>query len=295
MSPRKRRGKKERTEHETKKPGDRDLELASRRLAALQVDEWRALLAGGTVLEGDCRKLIRQIPDGSVDLVIADPPYGMGYQSHRSGNRKRFPPMENDEFEDALNLCAAMAPELDRVLKPDAHIYIFCRPLLIPPFVGHIRSGIQSFPWKWAGMLTYIKGRGMGANDGSAYVPGWEAVLWFQKGTRKLNGHPSDVIWVGKTVKPHMVHPAQKDVYGISVLVEVSSNPGEVVLDFTAGSGTTGAACRMTPEIARKVILMEKDPKYAAICRERMRLYGPVETELPTPLLSPRKRGESKK
>jgi len=282
-SPRKAAGKK-------KDSGRRDKglkPLASRtrqdkglKPARLGSDQWREKLAGCTVLEGDCRKLIKQIPEGSVDLIIADPPYGKDYQSHRKPKGQRLDPMMGDRTPgDATELLGKMAYEIARVLRPDGHLYIFCTPMQMANVLG----ALVQFPHE--ATLVYVTGRGMGDNTNQRYVSGWQAILFFHNGSkvggRKLNGHPSDVIWVGRTVKPHMVHPAQKDVYGISVLVEASSQPGEVVLDFTAGSGTTGVACRMCPDEARKVILMEIDPEHAKVCRERMRIYGKVETELP--------------
>lgn len=62
------------------------------------------------------------------------------------------------------------------------------------------------------------------------------------------------------------LHPTQKPVALMEYLIKTYTNEGETVLDFTAGSGTTGVACQ---NLNRNCILIEKEPKYCDIIRER--------------------------
>jgi site-specific DNA-methyltransferase (adenine-specific) len=66
---------------------------------------------------------------------------------------------------------------------------------------------------------------------------------------------------------PDKEHPTQKPVPLMSYLIETYSNPGDTVLDFCMGSGTTGIACQQT---GRNFIGIEQDPKYYEIAARRL-------------------------
>ena len=72
---------------------------------------------------GDCLEMMGEIEDGSVDLCIADPPYGMSYQSNRRVVKDKFARIAND---DTLAWLPDWMAEVDRVLKPDTAFYCFC-------------------------------------------------------------------------------------------------------------------------------------------------------------------------
>ena len=65
------------------------------------------------------------------------------------------------------------------------------------------------------------------------------------------------------------LHPTQKPVELMAYLIETYTNPGDVVLDFAMGSGTTGVACKLT---GREFIGVEKDPTIFNVAQERLRL-----------------------
>lgn len=220
-----------------------------------------------TILEGDCRTILPQMPAESVDLVVADPPYGKDYQSHRTKTRR--PKIESDGvLEKAVALLNDVAPELYRVLKADAHCYVFSA----GEYDLYFMTPFTAAGFTVSERLVWLRGRTMGDTTGQSYVSAYETVWWFTKGNRKLNGHPANVIKIPKSSRE--LHPTQKNIYGLSELIINSSQAGEVVLDPFAGSGSVGAACRLCPDEARKVILIEKDPGNVAIIRERMKIYG---------------------
>jgi DNA modification methylase len=241
--------------------------------------QWRERVPECTVLHGDCRDLLRRIPKGGVDLIVADLPYGKAYQSNRK--RVRGEAIAGDEsLEAVIKLLREISRDLARVLRDDGHCYLFSDPLvapLLPPIVSEASYGglVYRQPLAW------VKGRGMGATDGSRYVGGWEMVLWFtREQKRPLNGHPSDAVWVGRTTRNDL-HPTQKDVLGLTTVIEASSLPGEIVLDFCAGSGSTGIACQIGCDVARRTILMDIDSAHCQTMRKRIGAYGPVADHLP--------------
>lgn len=83
----------------------------------------------------------------------------------------------------------------------------------------------------------------------------------------KNNGsrYPRSVLKINRETG---LHPTQKPVALIEYLIKTYTNEGEIVLDFTAGSGTTGVACK---KLNRNFILIEKDPEYVKICEDRIK------------------------
>ena len=74
-------------------------------------------------------------------------------------------------------------------------------------------------------------------------------------------------IWQSKSSNTGKWHPTEKPLDIISRIINTSSNEGDLILDCLAGSGTTGVACK---NLGRNYILIEKEPKYVAICNERL-------------------------
>ena len=80
--------------------------------------------------------------------------------------------------------------------------------------------------------------------------------------------YPTNVIRISNANFPERgLHPTQKPVDLMAYLVRTYTNPGETVLDFTMGSGTTGVACLQEN---RNFIGIEKEPKYFDIARQRI-------------------------
>ena len=79
--------------------------------------------AGVLIMQGDCLKLLKDIPDGSVDMVLTDPPYGIDYQSQWKKNKADWmPKIKNDKrpFTDFL-------PLIKRILRPSGCVMVFTR------------------------------------------------------------------------------------------------------------------------------------------------------------------------
>lgn len=232
------------------------------------IEAWKRSLSEVTIWEGDCRELIKRIPDESIDCIITDPPFGVDYQSNRRTASAKLAKIKGDDTIEAVeDLIREMYFDLYRVLKPDSLCYIFCSWEMVShirPYLDHGENGLRMFD-----LLVWNRGRGTGALDGSSYINSWDAVLVFAKGKPKLNGHPANYIKAGRPAK--CVWPSQKAVPGLERLLKDSTKPGDVVLDFCAGSGSLGVACQMMEfdDGARKAILMELDPAGVEICRER--------------------------
>jgi site-specific DNA-methyltransferase (adenine-specific) len=228
--------------------------------------------------QGDCLEVMKSIPDGSVDMVLMDPPYGTTACKWDS-----VIPLES------------MWEQLKRIIKPNGAIVMTAS----QPFTTTlIASNMKMFKYCWVwektmatgGLLaksrpmkahedisvfynkqpTYNQQRG----DGEAYSrkEGVKkgSVIGDKEGgyVTKSNGGrcPRSVV---KIANPNAgsLHPTQKPVALMEYLIKTYTNEGETVLDFTMGSGTTGVACVNT---GRKFIGIELDEDYFEIAKSRI-------------------------
>lgn len=191
----------------------------------------------GHWVQADARQILPQLHAESVDLIITDPPYASLDKHRARGTTTRlqrgwFNTIPNDEFGEIF-------AQLHRVLKKNAHLYVFCDDETRRVFVPLAEAAGFTY-WK---SLVWDKARiGMGYH----YRAQHEYVLFFEKGKRPLNdlGVP-DVLRVAGA-RGGDLYPTQKPVDLLTILLRQSSAPGEIVLDPFAGSGATGIAAQLT-------------------------------------------------
>ena len=234
-------------------------------------------------MHGDCLALLPTLADKSVDAVICDPPYGTTACKW-----------------DSVIPFAPMWEQLKRVIKPRGAIVLFGS----QPFTSAL---VMSNPKWFKYELIWNKGRGfqpllanvqpMKAHEnvlvfglgGLTYNPqkqpckpfksnGWGSESQhILSNIRKLptktvdNKYPLSTIDAGWE---HGLHPTQKPLALLEYLVKTYTNPGDMVLDFTFGSGTTGVAC---VNLDRDFIGIEKNAEYFTLGSNR------INTALTTP------------
>lgn len=222
--------------------------------------------------------------DGSVDMVLADPPYGitvcrwdsvinlelMWNQLKRivkingaiimtanqpftttliSSNMKLF---RYCWIWDKVNKYTGALNANKRPLKRHEEIIVFYRKL--PVYNKQLRKGT---PY----ITTHTKGHGVHTQYGN---PG-EHRLVINKGGR----NPCSILKIAADNKKELgLHPTQKPVALMEYLIKTYTNEGELVLDFCMGSGTTGVACK---NLNRNFIGIEKDKEYFKIAKKRIR------------------------
>jgi site-specific DNA-methyltransferase (adenine-specific) len=243
------------------------------------------------ILLGDCLELMKDIPNGSIDAIITDPPYGTTQCKW-----------------DSVIPFDKMWEQINRIIKPNGVIVLFSG----EPFTSTlICSNIENFKYR----LNWNKMQGSGfLNSKKRPLTMIEDICVFSnvklgnstynpqltdKEKHKIrpigNRKPCDVTTYGKhnsqlsedydNTKSHptdlinesskqaecnsvnRVHPTQKPIALIEWLVKTYTNENETVLDFTAGSGTTAIACLNTN---RQFIVMEKEQKYYDIILKRV-------------------------
>jgi len=231
------------------------------------------------LIQGECLEKMRDIPDGSVDMVLTDPPYGTTQCKWDS-----IIPLE------------PMWEQLKRVIKPNGAIVMTAS----QPFTTTlIASNMKMFKYCWVweksrvtGVLNAKRQPLRNVEDvvvfygkQSTYNP--QGVVVCDKETSTGNtgkgnsdnygsvavgkykqtqtGYPKQVIKFGSVGKTQ--HPTQKPVALMEYLIKTYTNEDETVLDFTMGSFTTAIACLNTK---RSFIGIEKDEHYFQVGKDRL-------------------------
>lgn len=210
----------------------------------------------GKITCADCLDILKQLPDRCIDLVLTDPPYGMGFVSNY--RKEKYQKIEND---DDLWWLGDWCEQINRIKKDNAHLYIFCSWHKVDVFKSTIE---KYFPIK--NILIWQKNNtGMGdlVND---YAPEYEMCLYANPSNKPLNGHRDSNILRYKRTQNNL-HPTEKPVDLFSYLISKSSNENDLVLDCFSGSGTTAVACH---NLKRRFICIERDREYWKASCERL-------------------------
>lgn len=186
---------------------------------------------------GDAVRELENIEDGSIDLVITDPPYGIDYSSNRSENDSHITreKISNDrDLQTALRLLDNTMKILMSKTKPDAHFYVFTSWKVYPEFMKVIEKYLDV-----KNLIIWDKGNhGTGDLEG-AWGNRYEMIIFATKGERKLVKRKPDIIQVPKVPAQQMIHPTQKPEAVITELLEASAQPYDTVCDPFMGSGST--------------------------------------------------------
>ena len=232
------------------------------------------------LMQGDCLGLMKGVPDGSVDLILTDPPYGT----------------TACKWDSVIDFTLMWA-ELNRVIKPNGAIVLFGS----EPFSSALRmSNIKQYKYDWVWVknvstnflhakrqplrntenvhVFYKKCGKYYPIKSTGHIPTQSAkgcsngVLYHGKNTRNYSGgettrYPKTTIEFDVVDLKNRLHPTQKPVPLLEYLIKTYTQEGETVLDFTMGSGSTIVAALNTN---RKAIGIELNEGYFNIAKERI-------------------------
>lgn len=214
----------------------------------------------------DCLEGMKRIPDGSVDLVVTDPPYLMGYKTGRRKDKTHqfCQEIANDSGDAAKELIKAVIHECYRVLKPNSAMYCFCSDKTLDWFKPEIE--LAGFNYK--NSIIWLKNSHTAGDLVAQFGKKYEPLIYVNKGRAPILGGRITDVWefprvAGKT----QLHQNQKPTALIEQAVKCSSEPGQTVLDPFIGSGTTAVACINT---GRNFIGFELDTNYWEIANKRI-------------------------
>ena len=217
----------------------------------------------------DFLECIKKINNNSIDLIVTDPPYKTTKRGN-SGNaggmcrNKLF--SKGIVFKENNIKPEEYIPEFFRVLKEDSHCYVMTNHVNLQ----NMLNVATNVGFKFIKCLIWDKGNKI---MGQYYMSQFEYILFFRKskGKKINNCGTSDILSVpnkkDKDENGKNLHDTQKPVELMKILIENSSQEGEIVLDPFMGIGSTGIACI---ECGRNFIGIELDKNYFNIAKERI-------------------------
>lgn len=213
---------------------------------------------GITIWHGDCREVLPALRTGSADLIVTDPPYGVGWQS---GHRRKKSALMKGDDDPALG-AEATALAL-RVLRDYRHLYVFGR---------HDFSALpvtKPVELIWDKMMTGLSwGHGAWSKSHEVITFGVK-VPPCRKGTNSIPARlqRGTVLRYKRLNAGAVRFPAEKPVALLRELIESSSRMGETVLDYFAGVGSTLVAAALE---GRRAIGIEIEERWCEIAAKRV-------------------------
>ncbi len=192
--------------------------------------------ASNKLICGDALIELEGLEDGSIDVVITDPPYGIDYSSNRSQFNGHITKetIQNDGLNEALEILDKTCEILRRKTKQDAHVYFFTSYKTFSRF-----EEIIDMYFEIKNMIVWDKGNHGTGDLEHTWGNRHELVIFATKGKRKINKRKADIIQMPRLSSDKMIHPTQKPEQLIKELLEVSAQPSDTVCDPFMGSGST--------------------------------------------------------
>jgi site-specific DNA-methyltransferase (adenine-specific) len=203
----------------------------------------------GQVVHGDCLAVLPQLPAGSIDFVLTDPPYITRYRD-RQGRT-----VANDDHDGWL---APAFAEIYRVLKKDS----FC-----VSFYGWPQADKFLAAWRGAGFqpVAHLVWAKTYASAEHFVRYQHEQAYVLAKGNPRPTVRIPDVLPWNYT--GNRLHPTQKPVRSLKPVIEAFTRAGDIVLDPFCGSGSTLLAADI---LRRRYIGIEVNAEYCRVARERL-------------------------
>jgi site-specific DNA-methyltransferase (adenine-specific) len=213
---------------------------------------------------GDCLDVIRGgVKNGSIDLIVTDPPYLIKYKTNRRKNKQHdfCREIQNDNNPKVIS---SFFEEAYRVLKENSAMYVFTSWKTIDFF----RECAIRNNFIIKNEIIWVKNNWTAGDLKAQFGQQYETIMLLNKGRSLFNGKRYNDVWNFKRVSgKEQVHQNQKPVDLIERCIESHSNKGDLVLDPFMGSGSTGVACK---NLNRNFIGIELDEKYFEIAKERI-------------------------
>ena len=224
----------------------------------------------------DSYALIAQMRENKLRVhhIITDPPYNISKPNNFPSMRQRRQGVDFGVWDKGFDL-VSWIPQYVEILDKNGSMIVFCS----YRFISLIAQALESSNMLVKDILIWQKSNPMPRNITRCYVQDLEFAVWAVKsGAKWVFNKPSDMPYLRSIFTHSLVsgkeklgHPTQKSLKLMKDLIQIHTNPNEIVLDPFMGSGSTGAACL---ELGREFIGIEKDKKFFTMAQKRLESYN---------------------
>ncbi|GAA4770662.1 site-specific DNA-methyltransferase [Novosphingobium ginsenosidimutans] len=261
----------------------------------------------GRILDGDCIEAMRSLPDASIDMIFADPPYNLqlgGDLSRPDGSHVDAVTDHWDQFDSFAaydKFSREWLTEARRLLKPNGSLWV------IGSYHNIFRLGamLQDMGFWILNDIVWRKANPMPNFKGTRFTNAHETLIWCSMGEkakytfnyRAMKTLNDELQMRSDWVLPicggqerlkkagHKVHPTQKPEALLYRVMLATTNKGDVVLDPFFGTGTTGAVAK---RLGREWIGCERESIYREAALERIELALPLDESALITMQSPK-------
>ena len=224
------------------------------------------------LMQGDCFEKMKSIPDNSVDLILCDPPYNLA--NYSTGNIKFDwrSDINNDvaKWDEVPLNPFDLVTEFKRILSPKGNIFIFCSYNLLGKFHEAFDPEFDTFQFMVCHKTNPVPNirKSSFLNSCELIVCLWnKGHTWNFTKQNEMHNFIESPICMGAERLKNPKHPTQKPVRILKHIINIASNPGDIVLDMFMGVGSTGVAAKM---LDRRFIGIEIDEEYFNAAKERI-------------------------
>jgi len=238
---------------------------------------WKGI---GIFYHADSRDVLRGLPADSIDLIVTDPPYGIGlYREGTATSSSKFAENQGAMYDDDPKTVMDMLDETfmhaARLLKPDGHAYVFFHMTRYEPVYLMLKRHFgecEATPIIWLKQTTGI------GDPTRNWIYTYEPCFWVNRGRVLVKPQPFNVLKYDTVSKK--IHSVEKPVALMRHLIEASAVKGELVLDPFAGSGSSLVAAA---QLGCRFIGIEKHQDFyrSAVDRVARDLASQAEIDLP--------------
>lgn len=257
----------------------KDVASARTQLRRRIEQEQRAIVAKTTpsydfIYNDNALSILPKIKDETIDLVLLDPPYGVnihekeGRGTERTGSWTWETQSYNDSPEHAIEILDGILKEVQRILKPGAHCFIFFALSMDLDLDGIIRKTIGKYLGFQKLPLFWVKNTHSNKDPYKRFGITYEGIYFAWKGAE-----PRDLLQASHAILSYPVdarekaHPSEKPMELYRRLIGISTQQNEVVLDPTMGSGASIAAAL---SLGRKAVGIEIDETWFNVAKEKV-------------------------
>ena len=231
------------------------------------------------LLHGDCLELMKDIPDGSIDMILCDPPYGT---------------TSRNDWDNVIPI-DPLWEQYNRIIKDSGAIVLFSQlPFGVDLINGNRKNFRYEIIWDKKAPTGFLNANRMPLRVHENLLVFYKKLPGYNpqktpgkpysfKGTSDTSNYadygaynnrnetgdrfPTSILEISNANRKRRLHPTQKPVALLEYLIKTYTNPGEIVLDNCMGSGSTGVAC---VNCGRDFIGIEKDSDYFKIAERRV-------------------------